>query len=80
MVLALFTNVCFPGSSMIKNPPVMQEMPKMQVWSLGWEDPSEEEMATNSSILAWDIPCTEKPGGAKVHEVTRVRHDWPGTH
>ena len=32
-------------------------------------------MATNSSILARDIPWTEKPGGATFHEVTRVRHD-----
>ena len=30
--------------------------------SLGWEDPQEKEMATHSSILAWKIPWTEKPG------------------
>ena len=35
----------------------------MQVWSLGWEDPLEKETATHSSILAWRIPWTEKPGG-----------------
>ena len=34
----------------------------MQVRSLGWEDPLEEEMATYSSILAWRIPWTEEPG------------------
>ena len=34
-----------------------------QVWSLGWEDPLEEEIATCSSILAWEIPWTEEPGG-----------------
>ena len=33
-----------------------------QVQSLGWEDPLEEEMATHSSILAWEIPWTEEPG------------------
>ena len=33
------------------------------VWSLGWEDPLEKEMATHSSILAWRIPWTEEPGG-----------------
>ena len=33
------------------------------VRSLGQEDPLEKEMATHSSILAWRIPCTEKPGG-----------------
>ena len=31
--------------------------------SLGWEDPLEEEMATHSSILAWEMPRTEGPGG-----------------
>ena len=31
--------------------------------SLGWEDPLEKEMATHSSILAWEIPWTEEPGG-----------------
>ena len=36
----------------IKNPPAMQETEEMQVWSLGQEDPLEEEMATHSSILA----------------------------
>ena len=35
----------------------------MQVLSLGWEDPLEEEMETHSSILAWEIPWTENPGG-----------------
>ena len=32
------------------------------VWSLGWEDPLEEGMATHSSVLAWRIPWTEEPG------------------
>ena len=35
----------------------------MWVWSLGREDPLEEEMASHSSILAWEIPWTEEPGG-----------------
>ena len=46
--------------SMLKNPPAMQET---WVWSLGLEDPLEEKMATHSSILAWEIPWTEEPGG-----------------
>ena len=41
----------------------MHEMQETQVPSLGWEDTLEEEMATHSSILAWKIPWTEKPGG-----------------
>ena len=44
---------------MVKNPPAMQET---QVQSLGQEDLLEEGMATHSSILAWRIPWTEKPG------------------
>ena len=35
----------------------------MQIRSLGWEDPLEEEMATHSRILAWRIPWTEELGG-----------------
>ena len=41
----------------------MQEIDEMQAASLGWEDPLEWEMATHSSIIAWEIPWTEKPGG-----------------
>ena len=51
----------------VKNPPAMQEyLPMMQeTWfqSLGWEDPLEKEMATHSSILVWEVPWTEEPGG-----------------
>jgi len=46
-----------------------------QVWSLGWEDPLEKDMATHSSILAWRIPQTEEPGGLYRPWVTRVGHD-----
>ena len=35
------------------------------------EDSLEEEMATHSNILAWEIPWTEKPGGATVHGITK---------
>ena len=38
-------------------------MQETQVRSLGQEDPLEEEMATHSSILAWEIPRTKEPGG-----------------
>ena len=40
-----------------------QEMQETQVRSLGWADPLEKEMATHSSILAWEIPWTEEAGG-----------------
>ena len=51
-----------PGSTSVKNLPAMQETPGTSVWSLGWEDPLEKEMATHSSIRAWKIPWTEEPG------------------
>ena len=41
----------------------MQEMRETQVQSLDQEDPLEEEMATHSSIFAWEIPWKEEPGG-----------------
>ena len=44
---------------MVKNPPAVQTW----VLSLGGEDPLEEEMTAHSSIAAWRIPGTEKPGG-----------------
>ena len=47
-----------PGDLVVKNQLAMQEM---WVQSLGWEDPLEEEMATHSRILAWEIPWTEEP-------------------
>ena len=46
-------------AQMIKNLPAICET---QVRSLGWEDPLEKELATHSSILAWEIPWTEEPG------------------
>ena len=51
----------------------MQEIQEIQVGSLGWEDPLEEEMAIHSSVLAWEIPRTEEPGGAAVHGVAKSR-------
>ena len=54
----------------------MQETQKMRVWSLDQEDPSEKEIATHSSILAWRISWTEKPGGVQSMGSQRVGHDW----
>ena len=50
----------FPSGSAVKNP---REMQQIQVRSLGLEDPLEKGMATHSSILPWEIPWTEEPGG-----------------
>ena len=56
----------------------LQNLPAMQettVRSLGWEVPLEKGMATHSSILAWRIPWTEKPGGLQSMGLQRVGHD-----
>ena len=56
----------------VKNLPTMQET---QLWSLSQEDSLEKRMATHSSIHAWRIPWTEKPGGYSPWG-HRVGHDW----
>ena len=57
---------------MVKNLPAMQET---GVRSLGRENSLEEEMATHSSILAWEIPWIEEPGGLQSMGSQRVGHD-----
>ena len=68
------SQVCegFPGGSVVKNLPAMQEM---RVQSLGQEDPMEKETATHSTSLAWEIPCTEEPGGLQSMGLPRVKHE-----
>ena len=46
------------------------------VWSLGWKDPLEKEMAIHSSTIAWKIPWTEEPGRLQSMGSQRVGHDW----
>ena len=46
-------------------------MQEMQVQSLGWENPLEKDMATHSSILAWEIPRTEELDGLQSMGVTK---------
>ena len=51
-------------------------MQETWVWSLGWEDPLEKEMATHSSVLAWKIPWTEDSGGLQpMGSQKRAGHD-----
>ena len=66
----------FPDGS-VKNLPAVWEI---WVWSLDWDDPLEEDMATHSNILAWRIPWTEEPGGLQSMGSQRVRHDWVTKH
>ena len=47
-------------------------MQETQVRSLGWENPLEKDMATDSSILAWDIPWTEEPVRLQPKGVTEL--------
>ena len=56
----------------VKNLIAMQET---QIGSLGQEDPLEKEMASHSSILAWEIPWTEEPGGQQSIGPQRAGHD-----
>ena len=48
----------------------------MQVGTVGWEDPLEEGIATQCSILAWWTPWTEEPGKLQFMGSQRLRHDW----
>ena len=68
----LYSELGFPGGSALKNP--LANAGDL-VQSLCWEDPLEKEMATHSSILAWEIPWTEEPGGLQSMGLQRVRHD-----
>ena len=60
-----------PGATVVKNTPATAEDSK----SLSQEDPLEEEITTHSSILAWEIPCTEEPGRLQSMESQRVGRD-----
>ena len=64
------------GASLVAQ--VVKSLPAMQeawVQSLDQEDPLEKEMATHFSILAWEIPRTEEPGGLQSIQSQRVGHD-----
>ena len=65
----------FPGGSAVKSLPAMQKMQEIQVRSLGVEDSLEEEMATQSSILAWRITWTEEFKGLQSVGSQRVECD-----
>ena len=58
-------------AQVVKNLPAMWET---QVQSLGQEDPLERGLATHSSMLGWEIPWTEEPGGLQSMGSQRVEH------
>ena len=65
-------NKNFPIAKMVKN---LSVMPETRVKSLDWEVPLEKGMAIHSSILAWRILWTVKPGWLQSVGLQRVRHD-----
>ena len=64
----------FPGGSDGKK--ICLQCMWTQVWSRGKKDPLEKGMATDSSILTWEIPRTEGPGRLPYMGSQRVGHDW----
>ena len=73
VVLLIFSDKLgfIPGAFQVARLP-MQET---RIPSLSREDPLEQEMATHFSVLAWEIPWTEKPGGLQSMSVQRVGHN-----
>ena len=61
----------------VKKLPAMQES---WVQFLGWEDPWEKKMTIHSSILAWEIPWTEEPGGLQSIRLQRAGRDQATEH
>ena len=77
VVSAHFSMQLWPSlvAQMEKHLPAIQET---RLWSLGWEDPLEKGMATHSSLLAWNSPGIEEPGGLQptgLQSQTQLR-DW----
>ena len=68
----MFSNWASLVAQMVKNLPAMQET---HVQFLSREDPLEKEMATHSSMLAWEIPWIEEPDGLTSLMLQRVSHD-----
>ena len=58
----------------VRNLPAMLKTQEIQVQSLGGEDPLQKEMATHSSIFAWQIPWTKETGGLQSRGSQRVGH------
>ena len=63
------------GKKKKKHPPAKARDSRDGSSTPGWEDPLEEDKAAHSSILAWRIPWTEKPGGLQSMGSQRVRHN-----
>ena len=66
----------FPGGTSGKESACQCGDARTLVWSLGWQDPMEKEMATHCSILSWKIPCTQEPGMLQSMGLQRVGRNW----
>ena len=75
-IIIILLSLCYGLVQLVKNLPAMQEI---QVQSLSGEDPLEKEMTTPCSILPWEIPWTEEPGGVQSLGLQRVTHDLATT-
>ena len=72
MMFSLDQILGFLGGSVVENLPANAGD---WVQFLGQEDPLQKEMVTHSSIFAWEIPCTEEPGGLQSTGLQRLGHD-----
>ena len=70
--MTILINMGFPSDPVVQKPPAKH---KTWVWSLVWEDPLVKEMVTYSSILAWEVPWTEKPGQLQFMGLQRAGHN-----
>ena len=70
----------YPGSTVVENLPTSAGDERDVVQFLNWEDPLEQEMATYSSIPAWNTPRTEESGRLQSVELQRAGHDWASEH
>ena len=73
LIHSIILTVGFLVPQTVKNLPAIQEI---WVWPLGQENPLEKETATHSSVLAWEIPWTEEPGGLWSMGLQRIEHNW----
>ena len=72
---ALYLRCALEASLVAQRLKRLPETRETQVRSLGREDPLQKRMATHSTIVAWRIPWTEKPGGLQSTGLQRVRHN-----
>ena len=77
-LVSIYTNKRWQSGRRVHLP--MRKMQETQVQSLDWEDPLEKEMATHSSILAWEIPWTEDNGRLHSMGSQHIGHNWATEH